>query len=118
MPLAGLHAAVGLTHAIARRFMQPSGSLMPLTGIYKHALAGISILSLVRYSSSHLDAGQVQPIFTRPGIGHPRIFSHNPVTRCARAPCGGVLQVLLIINQVLRFKRSEQSALRCLSVCH
>ncbi|MEQ2293964.1 hypothetical protein AMECASPLE_038968 [Ameca splendens] len=36
----------------------------PLAGIYKPALAGISILCLVRHSSSHLDACQVQPIFT------------------------------------------------------
>ncbi|MED6274763.1 hypothetical protein CHARACLAT_019683, partial [Characodon lateralis] len=71
------HAAVGLTHAIGRCFMQPSGCHTPLAGVYKLASAGISNLCLVRHSSSHLDACQVQPIFTRPGIGHPRIFSHN-----------------------------------------
>ncbi|KAK5606425.1 hypothetical protein CRENBAI_021311 [Crenichthys baileyi] len=32
------------------------------------------------------------------------------------APCEGVQQVSLIITQVLKFKRSEQSAIRCLSV--
>ncbi|MEQ2286172.1 hypothetical protein AMECASPLE_039533 [Ameca splendens] len=68
------HSAVGLTHAIGRRFIQPSGSIaigrhfmqpsgshMPLAGIYKHALASISILSLVRHSSNHFDNARCSP---------------------------------------------------------
>ncbi|MED6266388.1 hypothetical protein CHARACLAT_001685 [Characodon lateralis] len=47
--------------AIGRRFMQPSGSHTPLASIYKHALASISILSLVRHSSNHLDTVRCSP---------------------------------------------------------
>ncbi|MED6236769.1 hypothetical protein ATANTOWER_013943 [Ataeniobius toweri] len=39
-------------YTIGRQFIQPSGSHTPLAGVYKHALAGISILRLVRHSSS------------------------------------------------------------------
>ncbi|MED6289020.1 hypothetical protein CHARACLAT_032042 [Characodon lateralis] len=47
--------------AIGRRFIKPSGSHTPLAGIYKHALASISILSLVRHSSNHLDTARCSP---------------------------------------------------------
>ncbi|MEQ2242603.1 hypothetical protein ILYODFUR_037589 [Ilyodon furcidens] len=45
-------------YAIGRCFMQPSGSHTPLAGIYKHALASVSILSLVRHSSNQLDTAR------------------------------------------------------------